>query len=193
MIQIPCVIFAGGKSSRLGKNKALLPFGGSPTMIEFQYKRLQKIFKHIYISCKNQDFFHFQADFIEDTFDEHYAPTIGFLSAFDTLGTESLFAISVDTPFITMQEISTLVANDASEYDAVIAKTAQTIHPMCGIYHKSLYAKFQKMFQTDDHRLRKLLLQSHTKYIDFEDEQTFFNINTMQEYEIALQHYKQIN
>ncbi len=33
MIQdIPLVIFAGGKSSRMGKDKALLPFGGYSTL-----------------------------------------------------------------------------------------------------------------------------------------------------------------
>jgi len=66
MFQIPCVIFAGGKSSRMGEDKSLLPFGSFSTLTEFQLNRLQKMFKNIYISCKKSSKFDFNADFIED-------------------------------------------------------------------------------------------------------------------------------
>ena len=52
---IPLIIFAGGKSSRMGEDKALLPFGGYPTLTQFQYIKLRKNFQNIYISAKNLD------------------------------------------------------------------------------------------------------------------------------------------
>jgi len=66
MFNIPCVIFAGGKSSRMGENKALLPFAGFETLTEYQYTRLSKIFSSVYISCKDKSIFSFDANFIED-------------------------------------------------------------------------------------------------------------------------------
>jgi len=36
------IIFAGGKSSRMGRDKALLPFGGYDTLTEYQYRRLSQ-------------------------------------------------------------------------------------------------------------------------------------------------------
>ncbi|MDQ1268445.1 MAG: molybdenum cofactor guanylyltransferase, partial [Campylobacterota bacterium] len=66
MFDIPCVIFAGGKSSRMGKDKSLLPFGTFDTLTEFQLNRLGKIFKNVYISCKEKSKFNFEAEFIED-------------------------------------------------------------------------------------------------------------------------------
>ena len=43
--EIPCVILSGGKSSRMGEDKSLLPFSSSKTLIEYQYKRLKPYFK----------------------------------------------------------------------------------------------------------------------------------------------------
>jgi len=41
---IPCVILCGGKSSRMGEDKALLPFGEYSTLVQYQYERLQSVF-----------------------------------------------------------------------------------------------------------------------------------------------------
>ena len=54
--EIPCVILSGGKSSRMGEDKSLLPFGSSNSLIEYQYKRLKPYFKNLYISSKIDKF-----------------------------------------------------------------------------------------------------------------------------------------
>ena len=53
MIDTPLVIVAGGKSSRMGRDKALLPFGGYSSLAQFQYQKFLPIFEKVYISCKN--------------------------------------------------------------------------------------------------------------------------------------------
>ena len=86
MLDIPCVIFAGGKSSRMGEDKALLPFASYTTLTEFQLSRLSKIFKTIYISCRNKNKFDFDANFIEDVQKgDIFAPTLGFVSIFEKI------------------------------------------------------------------------------------------------------------
>ena len=52
LFEIPCVILSGGKSSRMGEDKSLLPFSSSNTLIQYQYERLKPYFKEIYISSK---------------------------------------------------------------------------------------------------------------------------------------------
>ena len=110
MIDIPCVIFAGGKSSRMGEDKSLLPFGDFPTLTQFQLNRLEKLFKIVYISCKSSDKFDFEANFIEDVKTENiFAPTAGFVAIFEELKCERFFALSVDSPFITEDIIQKLI------------------------------------------------------------------------------------
>ncbi len=188
MIDIPCVIFAGGKSSRMGEDKSLLPFGVYDTLTEYQLKRLDKLFSNVYISCKNKNKFDFHANFIEDIATNNlYAPTAGFISIFEKLKSERFFAISVDAPFITQKEIEKLLEEDTSEYDATIAKTSFGIQPLCGIYHCSLAPAFSKMLHENNHKLGFLLKNSKTHFVYFENDTPFLNINHPNEYKEAIQ------
>jgi len=187
MFDIPCVLFAGGKSSRMGEDKALLPFSTSATLTEFQYKRLKKIFHNVFISCKDKNKFDFEASFIEDVTDQAtFAPTAGFISAFQILQEDAFFAISVDTPFISKEIITQLILHDSKSNDATIACNKDAIQPLCGIYHRTLEKEFIKMLQTENHKLGFLLKNSDTKLLSFEDDRAFFNINNPQEYKQAL-------
>jgi len=187
MLDIPCILFAGGKSSRMGEDKALLPFGGFSTLTEFQLEKLQKIFKTVYISCKNKNKFKFQARFIEDLDSQDtYAPTAGFIASFTTLKCEKIFVISVDTPFISASEIHILIENDNKNLDASIATLKNKIQPMCGVYHISLLQGFQSMMETHNHKLGFLLQNANTSFVNFEDETTFLNLNSPDEYKKAL-------
>ena len=192
MFDIPCVIFAGGKSSRMGEDKSLLPFGGFNTLTQFQLSRLKKIFKTVYISCKDKNKFdflkeNFQANFIEDIKTHSvYAPTAGFVAIYETINEGSFFALSVDSPFVSHFEIKQIIEADKLQSDATIAKTASGIQPMCGIYHRSLQNKFIDMLKEDNHKLGFLLKSSKTTFVDFEDEKPFLNLNHPHEYQEAL-------
>ncbi len=182
-----CVIFAGGKSSRMGEDKALLPFGGYSSLAQYQYERMKKVFLHVSISTKSVDKFSFTCKSIEDPKDtDTFAPTAGLVASFDALQVKKIFVLSVDSPFIDENIIKTLIKADNDSLDAVIAKTKQGIHPMCGIYHSSLHVKLQEMLQNDNHRLRELLTKSKTEYVCFEDETLFANLNHPHEYQEAL-------
>ena len=186
MLDIPCVIFAGGKSSRMGEDKALLPFADTPSLTQFQYNKLSKVFSHVYISCKSKQKFNFDAQFIEDT-DSHFSPTAAFVTIFETLDVERFFAISVDTPFLTEDIFTTLYNADATHFDATVAQFHNKLQPLCGIYHRSLYDEFKKMLQNNLHKLTLLLQQSNTNSITFHNEKAFFNLNHPDEYTQALE------
>jgi molybdopterin-guanine dinucleotide biosynthesis protein A len=194
MINIPCVIFAGGKSSRMGEDKSLLPFGSFTTLTEFQYSRLSKIFTNVYISCKDKNKFNFNAQFIEDdNSSDTFAPTAGFIASFKALKSDSFFALSVDSPFVNKCVITKLINKSHPNLDAIIAKTDQGIQPLCGIYFRSLEEKFQQMQKEDNHKLGFLLKDSSTEYLYFSDTTLFSNLNYPKEYKEALENYKFLN
>ena len=178
----------------MGEDKALLSFAGFNTLTEFQLTRLKKIFKTVYISCKDKTKFDFDAEFIEDVkADNTFAPTVGFISVFKSLACESFFAISVDTPFIDTDIIKTILDADNPHAEATIAKLNDKIQPMCGIYHHSLANKFINMLNENNHKLGFLLKNSNTTFVEFSDEKAFINLNHPYEYEAALklqQNYK---
>ncbi len=189
MFSITCILFAGGKSSRMGEDKSLLPFGGFSTLTEFQYDRLTQLFEHVAISTKTANKFDFSAPFILDPEDVDYAPTAGFVSAFRELKSDRIMALSVDTPFVDEAVFKALLDADNEELDAVIARTANGSHPLCGIYHRSLSEEFERMLRDRDHRLGKLLASSATRYIEFKEEEPFANLNHPHEYQEALSRF----
>jgi len=184
-----CIIFAGGKSSRMGEDKSLLPFGGYPTLAQFQYTRLQALFSRVSISAKNREKFGFDAEFIDDPEGADFAPTAGFVSAFRNIPDDRIMVLSVDTPFVDQRVFQALIDSDSPEADAVIAKTAGGVHPMCGIYHRSLLGEFERMLEEKDHRLGKLLGSSKTVYVEFPEEEPFANLNHPHEYQEALSRF----
>ena len=186
MIEIPCVIFAGGKSSRMGEDKALLPFAGYKTLTQYQYAKLSKIFTTVYISCKDSTKFDFDANFLEDIKKDTFAPTVGFITAFETLSCKKFFALSVDTPFIEKEEIEKIFLEDCDKNDAIIAKTEEGIQPLCGIYHISLEKYLKKMLTEENHKLGYLLKSVNTKYVYFEQTESFLNLNHPHQYQEAL-------
>ncbi|MBD3801236.1 MAG: molybdenum cofactor guanylyltransferase MobA [Campylobacterales bacterium] len=185
---LPCVIFAGGKSSRMGSNKALLPFDDSATLAEYQYARLAPLFDSTHLCVKSSEGYPRLLPYItDDPSLTDAAPTVGFIAAFRTLGAERIFALSVDTPFVDAAVVRALLAADSGGLDAVIARTASGAHPLCGIYHRSLLTRFETMAATGDHKLGRMLSKSRVCYVDFDDEQLFSNLNHPHEYESALE------
>ncbi|MDQ1299120.1 MAG: molybdenum cofactor guanylyltransferase [Campylobacterota bacterium] len=193
MLDLPCILFAGGKSSRMGQDKSLLPFGDYPTLTQYQYERLKQFFADVYVSAKSRDKFNVHLRVIEDPETSDFAPTAGFVAAFQALQHDRIFVLSVDAPFVEEEVIRALLAADAPHYDAVIAKTASGTHPMVGIYHRSLLGELQRMLSQGDHRLGKLLSSSKTCYVSFENEEHFTNLNHPNEYEEAVSRYNDEN
>ena len=179
---LPCVLFAGGKSSRMGHDKALLPFGGCKTLAEYQYLRLRKIFQEVFISTKEEKF-PFPAPLIRDTEgSDVYAPTAGLLAACETLE-KDFFALSVDTPFVDAGVVTRLYeAYREGAWDAVVSRTPSGSHPMCALYTRNIQPALEAMVREGDHRLRALLKKVNVKYVDFDDDSLFFNLNRPEEY-----------
>lgn len=190
MFSIPCILFAGGKSSRMGQDKSLLPFGDFSTLAHYQYDRLSSLFEHVYISAKNGEKFDFNPSLIKDPVNVDFAPTAGFVSAFNALSDDQIMVLSVDTPFIDASVFRALIdASSQTNADAIIANTSSGTHPMCGIYRRTLQKEMERMLQEGDHRLGKLLAASSTIYVPFEDEELFANLNHPHEYEAAVSCY----
>jgi molybdopterin-guanine dinucleotide biosynthesis protein A len=177
------VIFAGGKSSRMGEDKALLPFADYSTLTEFQYKKLQNLFENVYISAKENKF-DFTCQVIEDIHTTS-SPLVGILSIFEVLKVEDIFILSVDAPFVDEKVISKIMQTSCKK-DACIAKSPNGIQPLCGLYKKSILTFAKEQYTHNDHKLHHLLSKASIQTIDFESEDAFLNLNHPQEYQDAL-------
>jgi molybdopterin-guanine dinucleotide biosynthesis protein A len=184
MIKMPMIIFAGGKSSRMGKDKALLPFANSSSLVAFQHHRLSKLFDTVYISAKN-DKFDFECTVISDS-TQTSSPLVALISVLESLNAKEVFVLSVDAPFVGQDVIEEILANNEDVFDCIIAKSPSGVQPLCGIYKQSSLSKAKKHLKDDNHRLQDLLTSLKTCYVPFIQDTPFKNINYPREYAQAL-------
>ena len=183
------VILAGGKSSRMQRDKALLPFWGYSSLAEFQYIRLSKLFSKVYISSKNNKF-DFDVDIIEDRYEES-SPLVALVSIFETLSNiEEVFLLSVDAPFVNKGIIDTLYKNNNVIKDVVVAKSNNGLEPLCAIYNRSCLIEAKKALKANQHKLRSLFKNLNIKIVKIENESAFINLNYPSEYEKAKKLHK---
>lgn len=181
--QVPAVLFAGGKSSRMGKDKALLPFDGYNSMSAYQYEKLKRIFEHVYLSTKEKKF-DFNAPLIIDRHEVH-SPLAGLVSVFETLDTDAVFVLSVDMPFIGEEEITPVIEASKGAEDAVIAQSPEGTEPLCGLYRRTILPMAQEQLAKNHHRLMTLLENADTTFVPFGEAQAFMNLNRPEDYEKA--------
>lgn len=178
------VIFAGGKSSRMGQDKALLPFGGYNSLAQYQYEKLNQIFESVHISAKNNKF-DFPCQVITDLYTDT-SPLVGLISIFETLKAEAIFVLSVDTPFVDKEIIETLIKHDNKAIDILIAKSPNGIQPLCAIYKKSILPTLKEQYKANDHKLQNLFKKTDIKVVLFKENKAFMNLNYKEDYERAL-------
>ena len=181
-----CIILAGGKSSRMGEDKALLEYKGK-LFIEKIAEELS-FFEEKIIARGNNSALTGITDaswkIIPDVYSEH-GPMGGLHAALKDCESEAMFVVTCDMPMITKQ-LAKDICKEMTEYDAVIAVTEDgKIHPLCGIYKKELYKSMEEHLQMDHNRVMEVLKKCRLKYfhLDEEDSKQLINVNTKEDYE----------
>lgn len=182
------VIFAGGKSSRMGEDKALLPFSNYPTLTEFQQAKLSTLFDEVYISAKENKF-DFDCRVIKDKYTEN-SPLVGLISVFETLKAEEVFILSVDAPFVNKETIEKLLEHNQSRLDVIVAQSPSGVQPLCGLYKRSILPLAYMQLEKENHRLGDLLRLANTLFVEFEEDSPFTNLNRPEEYQQALKTFE---
>jgi len=175
---------AGGKSSRMKRDKALLPFKGYNSLAEYQYKRFQPFFKKVYISAKNNKF-DFPMELIEDCYSDS-SPLVALISIFDTLKeVDEVFILSVDSPFVEIEIFKKLLDEAEKSSDIVVAHSPNGVEPLCAIYRRSMLDIAKDMIGINSHKLQILLEQVNTQKVYFKNKKSLMNLNYPSDYELA--------
>lgn len=182
MHNIPAIIFAGGKSSRMGTDKALLPFENFKSLSEFQHHKLSLLFEEVYLSSK-KDKFDFSCNVIADMYEDS-SPLVGIISVFETLDNDEVIILSVDAPLVDKEVIDKMIeVSNTVQADAIIAQSPDGLQPLCGIYRRSILPLAKKHLKQNNHKLKDLLQASSLKIVVFESHKPFTNLNTQEEYQ----------
>lgn len=190
MKNVTLVLQAGGKSSRMGRDKALVPFRGM-TMIEYILNQLKGLGKEIIVITNTPDEYRFLglplfADVIPD-----WGALGGLYSAIYHASNETSLVLACDMPFVNRALLEHLITLSTS-HDAVIPHLDPTgnqmpafAEPFRAVYRKSCLIPIEKAIKAGQRRVISFFPQIDIRFVDRQeieffdpDLQTFFNVNT---------------
>jgi molybdopterin-guanine dinucleotide biosynthesis protein A len=183
---VTAVILAGGKSSRMGQNKALLQIGGIP-LIQRVQELLAKIFSKIVLSTAAENAYpQLQLPEIVD----HY-PETGPLGGITTVlesGLSPIFCVACDMPFLN-QNLIEFQCNITDCCVAVIPVWENHPQVLHGLYRKDLLSAFHSGLKEEHHKITDWLEEAPVCYLLEEEIRrfdpaglSFRNINTPDDY-----------
>ncbi|GAA8206818.1 molybdenum cofactor guanylyltransferase MobA [Helicobacter pylori] len=189
---IPCVLLAGGKSSRfitnnIQINKALMPFESYFSLLEYQYTRLLKLFKKVIISAKKS--YELNAPYLLERESDLFSPLFGIYNAFLTLQTPYIFFIPIDTPLVSFESIKALCG--IKNFSVVYAKSPTKEHYLISLWHQNNLNALSHALKTQNYRLSDLVKNTSSIAMHFNKEEEFLNLNTLKDYELAVQILKE--
>lgn len=177
-------VLAGGKSSRMKTNKALLLFQGIP-LLQYMIKQIDPFCKEVIVSGLSVDYEVFDVDMIPDLF-SGCGPIAGVYSSLNHSRSEWNLLVSVDVPFVNEELFRYLISN-SGEFDCVIPKHAAGIEPLVGLYNKRILPVIGEMIGNGEYKLMHLLSKVNTLFLDCDGLVTkyprlFLNINYPEDY-----------
>ncbi|MGL2724353.1 molybdenum cofactor guanylyltransferase MobA [Helicobacter pylori] len=189
---IPCVLLAGGKSSRfitnnIQINKALMPFESYSSLLEYQYTCLLKLFKKVIISAKKS--YELNAPYLLERESDLFSPLFGIYNAFLTLQTPYIFFIPIDTPLVSFESIKALCG--IKNFSVVYAKSPTKEHYLISLWHQNILNNLSYALKTQNYRLSDLVKNTSSVAMHFNKEEEFLNLNTLKDYELAVQILKE--
>lgn len=176
-------ILAGGKSSRMGKNKALLEYESKTfiSRIIEQFEGQEIILSEAYDN-------EYDIPGIKTVTDENedIGPIEGIRQILKASTNEYVFICACDMPFITSKIADYLSEFISSDYDCYVITDEDRMHPLCAIYSKKIIPVIEELIARKDYKLRLILDNTRTKLIGLEntnfDKKTVRNVNTKEEY-----------
>ncbi|HSQ11603.1 MAG TPA: NTP transferase domain-containing protein [Candidatus Deferrimicrobium sp.] len=185
------VILAGGKSSRMGRPKALLRFAGEPLIVHM-VRRLGRLFSDtVVVAAADQELPALPSTIVRDDV-AYQGPVGGIYYGLKAARREICFVTSCDAPFLNLRLIAHLMAQ-ISDYDVVVPFTQERFQPLHAVYRKQVApllkeqlerGELRPIFLYDKVRTRKI---TEAEMHPFDPENlSFLNMNTPEDYQAAL-------
>jgi molybdopterin-guanine dinucleotide biosynthesis protein A len=180
------LILAGGKSTRFGKNKALVEMDGI-RLIERVIRVMGSVFQRLIIITNTpHEYAYLKLPMVEDLIKD-LGPLGGLYTGLESISDETGFFVACDMPFLSEPLIRHMAAI-RGDFDVVLPKIDWKIEALHGLYSKRCLPAIKEAIDSQEYQVIRFFPKLRVKYLD-ENEirkydpklKTFFNINNPQE------------
>ena len=178
------LILAGGKSSRMGSNKSLLPVGEC-SMIERIVNQVRVHFDETIISAADAEEYAFLNLPVAVDTESGCGPLMGMATALERSTHDLNFVTTCDVPDIDMPTVRSMLRIAATvDADIVVPRYSDgKIEPLQGVYHKRVAPHIVDLLKAGERRVRSVFDGCKVEYYDLPFQSEIVNLNTKEEYE----------
>jgi molybdopterin-guanine dinucleotide biosynthesis protein A len=189
---VTAFILAGGKSARMGMDKAFVEFDGR-TLLARALDLARSVACDVYIVGSQEKFAPF-APVVEDVFRD-CGPLGGIHAALRASLTELNVMLAVDAPFVSSAFLQYLISHARSTPEAavVVPRGDQGWQPLCAIYRREFADAAENALRAGRNRIDRLFDMVRTRVIEEEEWEgagfsfaLFRNLNTPAELEAGM-------
>ena len=198
------IVLAGGKSSRMGKNKALLTLGGQP-LIERVLESLEPFTEErLIVTNTPEEYAHLGVPMCSDRI-PNQGPLSGIHAGLLAANSELNFAVACDLPFISRGVLGLFheeaIANVGStssrrdgcaDWDICVAESPRGLEPLLGVYSRGCAPVIEGLLAEGKRRIVALHDAMRVKTLHLSEADltrlggdAFVNLNTPDEYDQA--------
>ena len=180
------VILVGGKSRRMGQDKAFLKLADRP-LLETVLDLFKEKFSSIMLAGDRAERFSmYDISVVPDIFPG--SSLGGIHAALFTAKTGRIFVAPCDMPFPNSSLINH-ICSISGDFDAIVPISPQGYEPLYALYSKACLEPARKLLENDNFRITDLFSAVKTRFIEGEElasiagaESAFLNINTPAEF-----------
>ncbi len=184
------LVLSGGKSTRMGMDKGLIPYHGVPQR-EYLYELLEKVCEKVFMSVRGD-----QLEEVDNRFntivdsDEFRGPYNGLLSAHKKYPEAAWLVLACDLPLIDEAALNDLLLKrDPKKLATAYAVKENPLpEPLCAIWEpQALEKSIVYLGKGNSSCPRKFLINNDVKLVFPDRPEVLMNANSQTEYKEALQ------
>ncbi len=187
---VSCIVLAGGRSSRLGVDKAFLEIGGKP-IVERVVKRMTAIADEVLLVTNTPEQFAYLGLRMVRDVQPGQGVLGGLYSGLLVAGNDYSLVVACDMPFLDLKLLRYMVLL-TPEQDVVIPCVGDMLEPLHAIYSRSCLKPIERALSCGERRVVGFFPEVRVRYVDQREVDildprhlSFFNINTPQDLDQA--------
>ena len=188
---VTAFVLTGGRSSRMGSDKALLSWAGE-TLLERTVGIAHQACGQVFICGSRKRYGQF-GEVIEDA-ELGRGPLSGIQAALHATQTDLNLILSVDLPLMTVEFLAWLLQQARSGEQSITAPESQRqLQPLCAVYRRGFGLVAEESLLEDKNKVDALFASVKTRIIEEEElaaqgfsAEMFQNLNTPEEWKHAM-------
>jgi molybdopterin-guanine dinucleotide biosynthesis protein A len=193
-LDLSCVVLAGGRGSRLGRDKAKI-IVGRKSLFQRVLDSISFLDSEVIVVTSEEESCPWLASYpghkvVTDIYTSR-GPLGGIFTGLTVSRSLYNLVIACDMPFLN-QALLSYMLEIAAGFDLVMPRLGNMVEPLHAVYSKDCLVPIEQMIKQDELSINRLLDLVNVRYVDSEEisrfdpeHLSFFNVNTEAELETA--------